>query len=250
MAQIPRHSWNSTVGRVEFCRLYRAVFFLLLITGASRVTLDPNRDKLIPPKDFFVLKAQTRKAQIQIKDGVIMDTLERNIKAASKSANAENVLAKVIRITTIPPIMATALFTVLYFKGGVFENIFQFICAVFFLAVLPTLAYPLQRFIPPFKHEEKRTGQRNLALIMSNVGYFLSIVYSLVFHVSTALLSVFLTYLVSGMLLLVVNKLFGLKASGHACGIMGPMTALSYLVGWQYFLLGTVLLILMIWSSL
>ncbi len=179
-----------------------------------------------------------------------MDTPNQNIKLAQKSANAENVLAKIIRIATIPPVMATAMFSALLYHGGVFTNIFQYIAAVFFLAVLPTLAYPLQSVIPPFKYDEKRNGQRNLALIMSNVGYFLSIVYSLVFEVNDGLLSVFLTYLVSGMLLLVVNKLFKIKASGHACGIMGPMAALSYLIGWQYLAVGVALLGLMIWSSL
>lgn len=179
-----------------------------------------------------------------------MDTLNKSTGAAHKTAAAENILAKVIRIATIPPIMAIALFTALYFHGGVFENIFQYLAAVFCLAVLPSLAYPLQKFIPPFKYDEKRNGQRNLALIMSNIGYFLSIVYSIAFKVSTALLAVFLTYLVSGVLLLIVNKLFKIKASGHACGIMGPMTALSYLVGYRYFILGIVLLALMIWSSL
>lgn len=179
-----------------------------------------------------------------------MDMTKQNFKNTQKSTFAKDIAAKVIRIATIPPIMATALFSALYYHGGVFENILQYIAAVIFIAILPTMAYPLQRFIPPFKYDEKRNGQRNLALIMSNVGYFLSIIYSIVFHVSTALLAVFLTYLVSGALLLIINKLFGLKASGHACGIMGPMTALAYLIGWQYLLLGVILLGLMIWSSL
>lgn len=179
-----------------------------------------------------------------------MDSTNKSVSEARKTTTVKNVMAKIIRIATIPPIMAIALFSALYFHGGVFENIFQYFAAVFCLAILPVLAYPLQKFIPPFKYDEKRNGQRNLALIMSNIGYFLSIVYSIVFKVSTALLAVFLTYLVSGILLLVVNKLFKIKASGHACAIMGPMTALSYLIGYQYFALGLVLLALMIWSSL
>ena len=39
---------------------------------------------------------------------------------------------------------------------------------------------------------------------------------------------IYLEYLVSGLLILAFNKCFHLKASGHACGVAGPLALLIY----------------------
>ncbi len=159
------------------------------------------------------------------------------------------ILAKIVRVITVAPIMSLVLFTVLLFTGGVFENTGEYVTAILLLTVLPLTAYPLQKVLPPFKGMG-RDGQRTLAMIMANVGYILSIIYALAFNVSAGLLTLFLTYLVSGAVLLVINKAFGIKASGHACGLIGPVTALAYFTGWISVAVGAVLFALVFWGSL
>ena len=39
---------------------------------------------------------------------------------------------------------------------------------------------------------------------------------------------IYLEYLLCGIAMLVINKAFHLKASGHACGIVGPVAMLYY----------------------
>ncbi len=158
-------------------------------------------------------------------------------------------IARSIRILTVPPLMSFILFTLLYFRGGVFETLTQYIMAVVFLTVLPLLAYPLQKVLPAFR-KKGRNGQRTLAMIMSCAGYVFSILYAVTFNVGKNLMILFLTYLISGVVLLVLNKAFGVRASGHACGLMGPVAVLAYFMGWLPLVCGIVLFALTMWGSL
>lgn len=134
----------------------------------------------------------------------------------------------VIRKITVPPIFAMAFLLVIYFiKPSVFASVWQLICGIFFLGVLPILGYPLQKYIPYFK-KKGREGQRSLAMIFSVAGYLLGTFIVLVTKASSELCIVYLEYLFSGILMLVFNKGFHLKASGHACGIVGPVLLFAY----------------------
>ena len=139
-------------------------------------------------------------------------------------------LAKALRIITVAPIMAFLAFTVMLLAGGIFQNVYEYLWTLLFMSVLPLTAYPLQKVIPAFKNKG-RSGQRTLAMIMANVGYILSIVYAMVADISPKLLAVFVTYVLSGASILIVNKLIGFKASGHACGAAGPVGVLVYFLG-------------------
>ena len=123
--------------------------------------------------------------------------------------------AKMLRIITVAPIMAFIAFTVMLVTGGIFQNIYEYLWTLVFMCVLPLTAYPLQKILPPFK-DKGRSGQRTLAMIMANVGYILSIVYAMSADISDRLLAVFVTYVLSGASLLIINKAFKFKASGHA----------------------------------
>ena len=167
-------------------------------------------------------------------------------KAPEKNATWR--IAKIIRVSTVPPIAALAAFSVFLATDGFYESIWEYIAAVAFITLLPVTAYPLQLIIPPFKHQG-REGQRNLAFVMCTLGYILGVVYGLIFSVGAPIFTMFLTYLLSGVSLLLVNKLFHFKASGHACGLMGPAAALAYFVGPVTLALSIPLCIGALWSS-
>lgn len=112
-------------------------------------------------------------------------------------------------------------------KPYVFGKILNYIFAIFFLTILPILAYPLQPFIPYFK-ERGRDGQRELAMIFAVLGYLLGCVTCFISQAPTTLWIIYLEYLLSGLCILIFNKVFHLKASGHACGVVGPICLLCY----------------------
>ena len=136
--------------------------------------------------------------------------------------------AKIIRVITVPPLMALFVFTAFLFTENFYESISEYFIAVGFIGLLPFTAYPLQLIIPPFKHQG-RDGQRNLAFIMCNLGYVFAVAAALIFDSGAKISAMLITYLLSGMTLLLINKLFKFKASGHSCGLLGP---LGIVLGW------------------
>ncbi|MBR6651424.1 MAG: hypothetical protein IKL36_08475 [Clostridia bacterium] len=163
-------------------------------------------------------------------------------------------LAKALRIITVAPFMALAAFTTMFLRGGVFNNVAECVAAVVFISVLPLTAYPLQKIIPPFKYKGRK-GQRTLAMIMSLMGYIAGVIYALTAHTSTTLTTIFITYLLSGLTLFIINKGLRYKASGHACGIAGPVGVLLWFMGANVagaitLIIGIALLAAALWSTL
>ena len=158
-------------------------------------------------------------------------------------------LAKVVRIATVPPVMALMLLVILYItKAEFFGTPLNLVLAIVFLVILPILGYPLQPIVPYFK-DKGRDGQRTLAMIMASAGYVLGLISALILPVSDYLLIIYLTYLFSGLLLVLLNKVFKIKASGHACGAAGPIFSLIYFLG-PWILFGLLLLAAVFWASL
>ncbi len=172
--------------------------------------------------------------------------LRRAIRRRRKFAD---ILAKTIRVLTTAPILSLVLFTLLFFTGGVFSTPTEFAVTIVLFTLLPLTAYPLQRFLPSFR-SRGRDGQRTLAMIMANAGYLLSMVYAMIAGVGSSLLTLYLTYLFSGAALLIINKAFGFHASGHACGLCGPVAAMVYFTGWPSLIVGAVLFGMCLWGSL
>ena len=139
-----------------------------------------------------------------------------------------NKIAKLIRRFTVPPIFAAGLLITVY---AVFPTYFgspwHLLAGLFFLALLPTLAYPMQKHIPHFK-DRGREGQRSLAMLFSFTGYLLGTVVTLLAKAPSELLALYLAYLLCGIGMLLLNKIMKIKASGHACGIVGPIILLYY----------------------
>ncbi len=132
-------------------------------------------------------------------------------------------LSKVIRVVTIAPLMALLLLVVVYiarpqyFGGGL-----NFALAVLFLVVFPVLAYPLQPLVPRYR-DRGREGQRSLAIWMAGIGYCCGIIAAALTNVPGQLWIIYLTYFISGLLIILFNKVIKVRASGHMCGVAGPM---------------------------
>ena len=137
-------------------------------------------------------------------------------------------LSLIIRKITVPSVFAAALLTILYLTcPEYFGNFWQFTCGLVFLVILPVLACPLQKYIPHYR-EKGREGQRSLAMLFSGIGYLLGTAAAFAADAPDALKTIYLEYLLCGLILTAFNKLFGLKASGHACGVVGPVLLFAY----------------------
>ena len=140
------------------------------------------------------------------------------------------VLAKIIRILTVPPIMVGTLIVLLStLRTDVFANFEQSLMTLLFLAFIPILAYPLSAIIPSVQ-KKGREGQRNLAFALSLIGYSGGMIYAIAAHVSKPLMVVFGTYFLSVLVLSFMNKIIKVRASGHACSIAGPIGLVCYLL--------------------
>jgi hypothetical protein len=159
-------------------------------------------------------------------------------------------LAKIIRILTIAPIGAFLLNTVLFFNHAEgYGSMTYYLLAVLYLTLLPVMAYPLQPLIPGFK-DKGREGQRNLAIVMANLGYLCGILTITFLAASRMQWIIYLTYFLSGIGIAVFNKLIKIPASGHACGIVGPIALSVYFIGLYGIIIGSITFLLMCWSSI
>lgn len=163
---------------------------------------------------------------------------------------ARSVIAKAIRVLTLAPVMALATLVTLYvFDPTMFGKLYLFILSIVFLCVLPLLAYPFQPIIPPFKHKG-REGQRTLAMIFALCGYVLGCITNLFLHAPMMLWFIYLIYLLSGVVIVLLNKAFKLRASAHACGIAGPTALLMYFGIPLAVIPGVILYVCALWASI
>lgn len=135
-------------------------------------------------------------------------------------------IASIFRKIARPPIFAVAfLLTVFLTDKESIGSVWQLIGGIVTLGILPILGYPLQKYIPHFR-DKGREGQRSLAMIFCFVGYLLGTLIAVFTNAPEPLLMIYLCYLSCGIGMLIFNKIFHLKASGHACGITGPVFAM------------------------
>lgn len=159
-------------------------------------------------------------------------------------------LAHTVRIVSIPPLMVAAILTVLRFcRPALFPDLSSFWFSQLFLALLPLLAYPLS-YAVPFVRKKGRDGQRSLAMYLSFFGYLSAVLYGCLKGCAEGLRVIHLTYLLSVLLLLVLNKLLRIRASGHACSVSGPILLLFLYVGIVGVVTGIILWTLIFWASL
>lgn len=154
-----------------------------------------------------------------------------------------------VRILTVAPVIALITFSILHFVSPeITGSILNYILAIVFICVLPILAYPLQPITPHFKGKG-REGQRTLAIIMSVLGYIGGIICAFALGMPDKMQAILMTYFLSGVLIFLFSKVIKIKASGHACGVAGPIVFLTYVYG-PVALLGLPVLGLVYWASL
>lgn len=156
-----------------------------------------------------------------------------------KAVKKMNKICKLIRIITVAPIAALVTVLILNFmKDGFFVNARHFWTAILTLTVLPLLAYPVSLVK---QKDESRRFQRSLAIVFAVVGYITGTVCSFASGGSEGERVLYLTYLLSGIMIALSSFILKRKSSGHACGISGPVTLLTYylspLCALGYFLL-------------
>jgi len=157
--------------------------------------------------------------------------------------------AKIIRVITVAPFMALVMLLALYIsEPSFYGGLLNFILTVLFLVIFPLLAYPLQPLIRGYK-DKGREGQRSLAIVFAVAGYVFGCLSALLFQAPISICIIYFSYLLSGALVLITNKVFHYKASGHACGIAGPSILLVYF-GQLYGYAGIAVLVIAWLSSL
>lgn len=125
-------------------------------------------------------------------------------------------------------------------------SLFHYCVDVCCLTLLPLLSYPIAVFVPRFR-EKGRDAERNLAILFSVVGYILGFAVSRFSNAGFERV-LFDDYLFSGAMLALCTCLH-FKASGHTCGCSDPIAGLAMFIS-PWYLLGYILLIPVVWSSL
>ena len=159
-------------------------------------------------------------------------------------------IAMFIRVISIPPLMVTYLLALLFFfRDGVFATTGEFITALAALAIFPALAYPFAEIVPPLK-KGGRPAQRKTAFVFSVIGYIGGFFYALTAGFSKPVLTIFTAYLASLLFLVLFNKVFKIRASGHACSVTSPMFFATYYFGPIALLPSALLYAAIFWASL
>lgn len=159
-------------------------------------------------------------------------------------------LAHAVRIVSVPPVMVGILLVLLFtLRGDVFASPAEFIASLAGLTVLPILAYPVSAIVPALR-KKGREGQRSLAMYFSTVGYIGVFVYGLVAQVGTGLMHIYAGYLFSVIIILVGNKIFKVRISGHACSVSGPLVYSAYFLGVWGIIVGALCWVAILWASL
>jgi len=165
------------------------------------------------------------------------------------STNSE-ILAKIIRVITVPPVLVLALILILYGTNrNIFNSAWDVTAAIVTLGIIPITAYPLQKILPEFRNKG-RDGQRKLAFITNLIGYSLAVVWGVAAKTSKDFLLIVLTYFLAVVILTVFNKFLHIRASGHACSITSPLIMLIYFIGWKSILPCILIAVCVVWASL
>jgi len=140
--------------------------------------------------------------------------------------------AKVIGLVTVPPLVALPWITAWTFLGWEVsaEPLAAWAWMIGCICLIPLAAYPISLAVPSIR-EKGRTGQRNLALVLTLAGYALGmagVLSGLLPQDANLILTI---YFASGALLVLFNKALHIKASGHACGFFAPIILSLWLYG-------------------
>ena len=177
-----------------------------------------------------------------------MVATQTNTNKSRGTAKFWRVTAKIIRVLTIPPLLVSVMAIMLYVRvPEIFRGMGDLFALIAALAIVPTLAYPIQPLIPKFRGRG-RAGQRTLAFITSAIGYVGGFLFSLIADITAELRIVFIVYFLSLLILVAFNRYSEYHASGHACGLMGPPLFAIYYLGLPWLLPCVLLGVAVAWS--
>lgn len=157
--------------------------------------------------------------------------------------------AKLLRVLTVPPVMAFVLTTILYTALGseAFAAPIRYFEAVFTLTLLPVIPYGLCAAIPSMRNRRKL--ERSLGIVFSIIGYVMGTLFAILGRGTKLEITLYITYIISGLAIGLTTFVFHFKASGHTCGAAGPFAMLTYALG-PWWLLGFLVLVPIFISSL
>lgn len=153
----------------------------------------------------------------------------------------KDAVMKWLRVVLSPPILICI--AVFLLRGQMTGS--HAAAAMLCLGVIPTLSY-LVWWVVPTLYQGGRPAQRKLAVAFSVAGYLLGLIFCAARGGSGTETCIYLCYVFSGVLIAVTSKL-GLKSSGHAAGVAGPVMLLAVRRS-PWFLMGFGLLI-PVWVS-
>lgn len=156
--------------------------------------------------------------------------------------------AKIIRIITIPPIEALAMLLILYgIKQEKFGNMENLLMAVLFLSVIPICSYPIAS--RKRGEQDMRNNQRNMAFIFNFLSYLAAMLIGYCVGCTRMLQWILNGYFLAVLILTIVNKVFKIRASGHACSCTFPYLILSYYFGGYVTVICLILYLAEFWAS-
>lgn len=162
------------------------------------------------------------------------------------NTNTIDRFAKFVRIISAPPFPAALFVLILYYspKEIVTERI-QLIAMLVCLSAVPIAAYPISALL----HMD-RSKQRTLSMAFSFAAYSVLALLSICLKWDYNVRLISLTYFASVLWLLIFNKLFKLKASGHSCAVTGPGVMSCILLSVKYLPVCLLLYTVVLWASL
>lgn len=154
--------------------------------------------------------------------------------------------ARAVRVVSVPPVMAAIFFFILYrCRPDVMATETQFLVALGCISLAPLPAYPLSWAL-----EMGREAQRSLAMYLSAAAYAAAFAYSMAAPSPFDYRLICCTYVLSVALLLVFNKGLGLRSSGHACSVTGPIAFMCFIFGVRLIPVCALVYALVLWASL
>lgn len=158
--------------------------------------------------------------------------------------------AKAIRVVTVPALTSGCAMTLLWLSDtAIYRTGLDYLMVLLGLTIVPLLSYVFTAAVPKLRKQGRET-QRKYAMYFSAVGYVLAFGYALAARTTGPYRVITGTYVISIVLLLVLNKGMHFKASGHACSTAGPLVAMSYFLGGWYIVAGAAVCALVIWASM
>ena len=164
---------------------------------------------------------------------------------AKKRERSVGVSHPIVRILTLTPIIIGITLLLMYLPAELLTLRELLLCELFLL-LIPMAAYPMREIFRIGK--DRRKGQRSTALVCSAIGYFDRFFWSLLTPCSRLVRILFLSYVISIAVLLILNAVFRLHASGHACSTTAP----AFLLTWNLhplFIIPSLLLITAVYRS-